>query len=86
MSVCTGEGGTLSLDTTHLIGTLATSSALFRSMPSIIYRWEYISSEGGRAGLLPGKRRKKVSFWEGGSAVCGRTLGKREGKCQMGQE
>lgn len=83
MSVCIGgRGDFVYWHHTSLIGMLASSSAPFRRVPGIIYRWEYFISKGERAGLPPGKRRKKVSFWEGGQ----KTLGKREVKCQMGQE
>lgn len=38
-------------------------SAPFRNMTSSIYRQGYVSGEGERAEMLPGKKRsKKVSF------------------------
>lgn len=65
-----------------LIGVLASSSAPFRSVPSIIYRWEYISSEEERAVLLLGKRSKKVSG-KVAQLYVERTFGKKEVKFQM---
>lgn len=45
-------------------GLLASSSAHFRNVISITDRWEYISSEGDRAELLPRKKEQESEFLE----------------------
>jgi len=57
-----------------LISLLASSSAPFRNVIRIIYRWEYVSGKGKRAELLPRKKEQGSEFlrmwfrcrWKGG--------------------
>lgn len=56
---------------------LASSSAPFRNVISIIYRWEYISGEGrGQNCSLEEEARK----WGGESGVCGKEVWEETGQ------